>query len=70
MRTHIVSVHPFRRVARKQERNIQSWLDDGRPIRLGMPYEWDLIPDWANGAKVQKAGRFSHIVEVTEERGH
>jgi len=61
MQTQIVSVHAFRRVARKEERRIQELLDSGE----AMPD----VPTWARGAKVQKAGTFQHAVVLTENKG-
>lgn len=70
-RTHVVSVHPFRRVARKRERAIQAWLDEGRPLRAGViPDEHQRIPEWANGARVERAGLLQHAVIATEQKGH
>lgn len=70
MKTTVLSVHVLRRAARARERDVQEWLDAGRPLRFHMPENWKQIPDWATGARVEKAGPFQWAVVATSERGH
>ncbi len=62
--TQIISVHPFRRVARYQERKLQTWLDGDRG---GLRPEG--LPIWANGVRVEKAGKFQWAVVATSKAG-
>lgn len=62
----ILSVHVFRRQARKRERALQDFLRHG--AAFGEPWPDDL-PKWARGVRVRKAGRFQWVVEATENRG-
>ncbi len=67
-RTAIVSVHRTRRAARRQERHVQACLDSGlRGARLD---GFGLVPEWARGVRVEKAGFFQFVVNLTEHRGH
>lgn len=69
----ILYVTPFRRLARRREREIQQLLDDrGLTQSEGAANELldKGVPPWAKGVKVVKAGRFSWAVVATEARGH
>jgi hypothetical protein len=70
-RTLTLTVHKFRRTARKQERLLQRWLD----FNYGNPnienlLEKDGYPKWMRGARVEKAGPFQYSVIATSFRGH
>jgi hypothetical protein len=70
--TEVLSVHLFRRAARKRERELQAWLDSGR---LGVEPghnepAYRPVPSWAEGVRVDPAGVFQHAVVATVERGH
>jgi hypothetical protein len=65
MKTQIVSVHYFRRQARRKEREIQAVFD------MWPNSEWPLnAPWWARGVRVERAGPFQWAVVATEHRGH
>ncbi len=65
-KTEAVSVHKFRRTARKRERVLQGALHYGYPSQLPSAG----LPEWAHGVRVEKAGRFCWVVIATEKRGH
>lgn len=71
-RTETVSVHRLRRSARRREHTIQKILDsygsDPRPAI----YTEDglLVPAWAHGVRVEKAGVLQFSLVATEHRGH
>lgn len=66
MKTQAVFVTPYRRRARKVERELQAYADGDRSGPPGdVPF-----PEWAKGARVEHVGWFSWIVTATEERGH
>ena len=65
--TEIASIHPFRRSARKRERDLQTWLDTRR---AGKPPGGKPVPIWAKGARVEKAGRLLWAVVLTDHKGH
>lgn len=79
----IISVHPFRRTARKRERAIQAWLDDRLqgieiiskhgffqvPVNRAQT-EIVSVPAWARGVKVVKAGTLQYAVVPTVDSGH
>lgn len=72
LRTHIVSVHAFRRVARHQERELQRWLEFTRTAgdgHLEARLEARDLPAWVRGVRVEKAGRFQWAVVATEKVG-
>jgi len=60
--TQIVSVHKTRFMARMHERRIQKALNWHELYKN--------VPDWAQGVRVRKAGRFQYVVEATSWRGH
>lgn len=60
----ILYVTPFRRRARKMERQIQAALDEGRAPDLVTP------PAWVQGVRVERAGLLSWAVVGTANRGH
>ena len=62
----IYSVHMFRRTARKRERELQAWLDNGR---IGIP-PGGVADVTAKGAHVEKAGIFQWAVVTTDYKGH
>ena len=63
-RTMVLSVHPFRRTARRKERKLQNLLDNERSnASLG-------LPTWVRGARVEKAGPMMYAVVGTDNRGH
>ena len=64
-KTEIISVHPFRRSARKHERDLQAVID----ATEGYHHRDEAIPEWAKGVRVRKAGFFQWAVEATENRG-
>jgi hypothetical protein len=64
-RTEAVSVHKFRRTARKRERRLQGALDAGVWID-----DFNDIPGWTQGVRVEKIGRFCFAVIATEKPGH
>lgn len=80
----ILSVHVFRRQARKRERQIQACLSgmyeggisvpagpDGETFRLPQVGAPDVdLPLWTRGVRVEKAGPFQHAVVATHSRGH
>ena len=61
-RTQILSVHKFRRTARKLERKLTAELE-------AQPSGLDWLP-WARGVRVRKAGPFQYVVEATAWQGH
>lgn len=70
----IVYVTPFRRRARAVERELQAALDryaEGRatPEDFHLTHGEYSVPDWAEGVRVEKAGRLSWAVVATPERG-
>lgn len=66
MKTEAVFVTPYRRRARRVERELQAYLAGERPEPPGdVPF-----PEWGKGARVERAGWFSWIVTATEYRGH
>lgn len=67
-RTSVVSVHVFRRVARREERHLQALLDD-RNAGPGRVSELEVVPSWARGVRVEKAGPFQWTVVATERPG-
>lgn len=83
-RTEAVSVHHFRRVARKRERQIQACLDGMREGGISVPAGPDgetfalpqygapdvRLPLWARGVRVERIGWRCFAVICTEERGH
>jgi hypothetical protein len=71
--TQILSVHVFRRNARKEERRLQEWLDRNRfssDAQLATQMRDHGYPSWMHGVRVEKAGRFSFAVVATDTRGH
>ena len=66
----ILMVTPFRRRARRVERALQAALDAGRVEVLLADDTFVIAPTWANGVRVQRAGRFQWAVVATFERGH
>lgn len=77
-RTEILSVHKLRFMARGREARLQRLLnqatDPRTPSAVANRAKRELfdqnLPEWAKGARVRKAGRFQHVVEATEWRGH
>lgn len=75
---YIVSVHKFRRAARKREREIQHSLDvvgTYDPNKTVVSLEKAAlheanVPSWAKGVKVVRAGLFQHALVATRNRGH
>lgn len=65
--TQILSVHAFRRAARKRERELQNFLRHGQAFGESWP---DELPQWVRGVRVRKAGMFQWAVEATEGPGH
>lgn len=70
--TTILYVTPFRRRARRVEREVQAWLDEGREyVRQDhLTIDAAAFPSWARGVRVERAGRLSWAVVATAERGH
>lgn len=68
--TEILATTPFRRRARKMERELQDWLDNGQGVKPPPSWIGYAVPSWAEGARVEKAGRFSWAVVATSTRGH
>jgi hypothetical protein len=66
----IVSVHPFRRTARKEERRLQRVLDAYHEVHVILDDAPADLPLWAHGVRVERAGAFQHAVVATERRGH
>lgn len=81
-RTKVISIHTLRRAARKKERALTEGVES--MVRLGVSVQLepdgtyrlpaygaprDPIPGWAQGFRVEKAGRFSWAVVATERRG-
>jgi len=74
-RTEIIFTSPFRRRARRVEREVQRAVDQrdgvlpatGAGVGVLARYA---IPSWAHGARYEKAGPFSHAVVATSTRGH
>lgn len=66
MNTTILSVHRFRRVARRREREVQAWLDARRGYWLP---EGPDIPVWVHGARVERAGLLQYAVVGTDVKG-
>jgi hypothetical protein len=62
--TKVISVHPFRRTARRRERELQAILD------LGQGHNLEGVPIWARGVRVEKAGALSYCVVATSYKGH
>lgn len=65
----ILYVTPFRRRARKVEREITAKMN-GRGKCGGDPGQRLVIPPWAQGVRVARAGRLSWAVVATSSRGH
>lgn len=55
-RHEILSVHKFRRSARREERIVQKLLSGDYPV--------------SGGVRVEKAGPFQWAVVLTENKGH
>lgn len=78
MTTHedaIISVTPFRRLARRSERRYQQVLDKykqhgGVSLSEAERRIVDRVPGWAHGVKVVPAGRAMWAVVATENEGH
>lgn len=73
--SEILSVHPFRRSARKRERELDEVLTGiyktaGHPADIPVDLVHRGLPPWTRGVRVRKAGAFSWVVEATEWRGH
>ena len=79
----ILYVTPFRRRARKVERELQAGLDEMIAAGISVPVMPDekfaiplvgapaiRVPGWTRGVRVERAGPFSHAVVATPERGH
>lgn len=81
-RTHVLSVHRVRRVARRRQHRIQNALDGMARMGIGVAAPdgfftlpqfgapKDRLPVWTHGVKVERAGAFQHAVVATERRGH
>ena len=74
MRTNqmrIVSVHKFRRTARKRERELQAQIEEFQRLGYLEKFLFDnALPNWTRGVKVEKAGWFQWTVVATPNRGH
>lgn len=74
-RTDVISVHHTRRAARKMERQMTAILSRRNRADLqNAPFEipaislysgGPVLPGWAQGVRVRKAGRFQWEVEAT-----
>lgn len=67
VRTEILSVHKFRRNARKREHYFTGCIIHGGAY--GEPWP-EGLPEWAKGVRVRKAGAFQYVVEATNWTGH
>jgi hypothetical protein len=69
-RTVILSVHKFRRTARKRERELQALLTEYAGDEIRDLLKGYVIPAWARGVRVDKAGPFQWVVIASSHRGH
>jgi len=69
-RTQVLSVHKFRRSARRKERQATAEIAGSRHKPVWTTPILAEKPSWATGARVEKAGRFSYAVVWTEWMGH
>jgi hypothetical protein len=76
--TEIISVHTFRRSARKVERmatRVLNMREEAKTSPFTSPdiELWrggPVLPGWAGGVRVEKAGLFQHAVVATVNKGH
>lgn len=69
-RTQVLSVHKFRRVARRKERAITAELERSAHTPVWTTALLAELPNWARGVRVDKAGAFCWVCIATEDRGH
>lgn len=69
-RTQVLSVHKFRRTARRKERAITADLERSAHTPIWTTALLAELPNWASGVRVEKAGVFSWCVVATERPGH